>query len=83
MKDRGLLGCVLTVILVPTLALGILIGGDIASKKAINDFNTAIETTFENAISGSSVPNSVKGTGKQDSAQDILNDYRSYLQSQN
>ncbi len=81
-KDRGLLGCVLTVILVPTLALGILVSGDIASKKAINDFNTAIETTFENAIKGSSVPNSVKGTGKQDSTQAILNDYKAYLESQ-
>lgn len=40
-KNRGLLGllwCVSTAILVPTLALGILIGSDIASKKVVNDF---------------------------------------------
>lgn len=85
-KNRGLLGllwCVSTfAILVPTLALGILIGSDIASKKVVNDFNAAIETTFENAINGSSVPNSVKGTGNQDSTQAILNDYKAYLESQ-
>lgn len=35
-KNMGLLSKIMTAILVPTLALGILIGGDVASKKVIN-----------------------------------------------
>lgn len=82
-ENRGLLWGILTAGLVPMLALGILVGGDVASKKAVEAMNNKLEMTIESVVSGSSVPNSVKGTGKQDSTQDILKDYRAYLQSQN
>lgn len=83
--NGGLKASLVSAALVPFLALGILMGGDVLSKKTVDDLNTTMDTAVESIMSGSSiktVPNSVKGTGKKDSTQAILNDYKAYLESQ-
>lgn len=82
-ENAGLVGRILTAGVVSALALGILVGGDIASKRAVEKVNTTLETTIENIVSGSHVENSVIGTGKQDSTKAVLRDWKAQLEKEN
>ena len=69
-ENAGLVGRILTAGVVSALALGILVGGDIASKRAVEKVNTTLE-------------NSVIGTGKQDSTKAVLRDWKAQLEKEN
>jgi len=60
--------------LVPAIALGILAGADVASKKAV-EFTETLMVSNPNILENSS-----KGSGKADTVDDILKDYKAYLE---